>query len=332
MKKHPTITVPYTGAEIPGIGLGTFGSDHISPEEVAQSVRFALESGYRHIDCASVYGNEAVIGEVFEEVFSKGDIKREEVWITGKLWNDSHSPEKARESFKKTLKDLRLDYLDLYLIHWPFRNHHPPHASVESRAADATPYNHEMFMETWRVLEEFADVKLTRHIGTSNMTIPKLNRLLADARIKPSVNEMELHPHFQQKELFDFCQNNDIAVIGYSPLGSPNRPERDKTAEDTVDMEDPVIVKIAEAHHVHPASICLKWAAANNHVPIPLSTKERNILSNLEAVMSDPLTPEEKREIDTIDKGCRLIKGQVFLWEGAKDYHDLWDEDGFIVE
>ncbi len=331
MKQYPTITIPATGAAIPAIGLGTFGSDHISPEKVAESVRFALEAGYRHIDCASVYGNEAYLGKVFEEVFSKGKIRREEVWITGKLWNDSHEPEKARASFRKSLEDLRLDYLDLYLIHWPFRNHHPPHASVESRAADATPYQHEKFMETWRVLEEFADAGQARHIGTSNMTRPKLELLLKDARIRPAVNEMELHPHFQQRELFEYCQHHDIAVIGYSPLGSPNRPERDKTSEDTVDMEDPVIVRIAETHGVHPASICLKWAAANNHVPIPLSTKERNILSNLKAVTEDPLTEEEKQEIDGIDKGCRLIKGQVFLWEGAADYHDLWDEEGFIV-
>ncbi len=331
MKEFPSVTIPSTGAKIPAIGFGTFGSDHITPAEVAESVRFALEAGYRHIDCASVYGNEAAIGEVFHEVFSKGDIRREDVWITGKLWNDAHEPEKARESFSRTLKDLRLDYLDLYLIHWPFRNHHPPHASVESRSENATPYNHEQYMETWRVLEGLADAGLARNIGVSNMTKAKLELLLADARIRPAVQEMELHPHFQQKELFDYCRKEGIAVIGYSPLGSPNRPERDKTPDDTVDMEDPVIVRIAKAHSVHPASICLKWAASNHHVPIPLSTKKRNIVSNLEAVMTDPLTENEKAEIDAIDRNCRLIKGQVFLWEGAKDYHDLWDEDGEVV-
>ncbi|MBN2860803.1 MAG: aldo/keto reductase [Sphaerochaetaceae bacterium] len=332
MKHVSTITVPSSGAQIPSIGLGTFGSDHISPEQIAQSVRFAISAGYRHIDCASVYGNEAEIGKVFEEVFSSGEISREDVWITGKLWNDAHAPEHARKSFQKTLNDLRLDYLDLYLIHWPFRNHHPPHASVDSRSPNATPYRHDQFMETWRVLEEFSDSGHARHIGTSNMSIAKLELLLRDARIRPSVNEMELHPHFQQRKLFDFCKANEMAVIGYSPLGSPNRPDRDKTDLDTVDMDDPVIRRIAETHNVHPAAICLKWAVANQHVPIPLSTKEKNILSNLEAVMNDPLTAEEKKEIDQIDRNCRLIKGQVFLWEGADDYHDLWDEQGFIAQ
>jgi diketogulonate reductase-like aldo/keto reductase len=164
------------------------------------------------------------------------------------------------------------------------------------------------------------------------MTIPTLELLLRDARITPACNELELHPHFQQPELVSFCTGHGIVPIGYSPLGSPGRPERDRTEDDSVDMEDPVIVELAKKHHVHPASICLKWAAANGHVPIPFSTKERNIRANLEAVATDPLNAEEKAAIDAIDRNCRLIKGHVFLWEGANDWHDLWDEDGTITK
>lgn len=169
-------------------------------------------------------------------------------------------------------------------------------------------------------------------MATSNMTIPKLKLLLRDAEIKPVCNEMELHPHFQQPELFKFVVDNGIIPIGFCPLGSPNRPERDRTPEDTVDLEDPIIVEIAERHNVHPAVICLKWAVQRGQIPIPFSTKRRNYLSNIKGVVEDPLTEKEMKEIEAIDKNCRLIKGQVFLWEGAKDWRDLWDYDYIIAE
>jgi diketogulonate reductase-like aldo/keto reductase len=317
---------------MPAIGLGTFGSDHVEPQSIAKAVRMAVEMGYRHIDCASVYGNEKQIGEVLAQLFAEKVVKREELWITSKLWNDKHDPTDARASFLQSLADLQLEYLDLYLIHWPFPNYHPPKCSVDSRSPNAIPYDHDKYMATWRVLESLVDEGLVRHIGSSNMTIPKLELLLRDARITPACNELELHPHFQQPELVSFCTGHGIVPIGYSPLGSPGRPERDRTEDDSVDMEDPVIVELAKKHHVHPASICLKWAAANGHVPIPFSTKERNIRANLEAVATDPLNAEEKAAIDAIDRNCRLIKGHVFLWEGANDWHDLWDEDGTITK
>jgi diketogulonate reductase-like aldo/keto reductase len=317
---------------MPAIGLGTFGSDHVEPQSIAKAVRMAVEMGYRHIDCASVYGNEKQIGEVLAQLFAERVVKREELWITSKLWNDKHEPADARASFLQSLADLQLEYLDLYLIHWPFPNYHPPKCSVDSRSPNAIPYAHDKYMATWRVLESLVDEGLVRHIGSSNMTIPKLELLLRDARITPACNELELHPHFQQPELVSFCTGHGIVPIGYSPLGSPGRPERDRTEDDSVDMEDPVIVELAKKHHVHPASICLKWAAANGHVPIPFSTKERNIRANLEAVATDPLNAEEKAAIDAIDRNCRLIKGHVFLWEGANDWHDLWDEDGTITK
>jgi len=193
------------------------------------------------------------------------------------------------------------------------------------------PYNHENYMKTWRQMERLMERGLVRHIGNSNMTIPKLKLLLRDAKIKPAANEMELHPHFQQPELFHFCLENQIVPIGYSPIGSPRRPERDRTPDDTVDIEDPVIVKIANRLNVHPAVVCIKWAAQRGQIPIPFSIRPEQYLSNLKAVITQPLTEEEMREIATIDKNNRLIKGQVFLWEGAKDWQDLWDIDGQIA-
>lgn len=332
----PAFTVSATKARIPAIGLGTFGSDHVDPVTVAEAVRFAIGAGYRHIDCAAVYGNEPQIGSVLRQVMAGQAgypaVTRQDLWITSKLWNDKHGEDDVVPAFLQSLNNLGLDYLDLYLVHWPFPNFHPPKCSVDSRSPNARPYIHADFMRVWRKLEGLVDAGLIRHLGTSNMTEPKLRLVMRDARIKPSFNEMELHPHFQQPALVRCVKQMGLIPIGFSPLGSPGRPERDKTATDTVDMEDPVLVRIAQAHKVHPAAICLKWAIANGHLPIPFSTSQRNIVANLQAVAEDPLTAQEKQDLDAIDRDCRLIKGQVFLWEGACDWHDLWDEDGVIVQ
>jgi alcohol dehydrogenase (NADP+) len=320
----------YTGAQIPAVGLGTYGSDRFSAEQIAQAVKGALAVGYRHIDCAAVYGNEHLIGPVLQEAIQSG-IKREELWITSKLWNDMHGDGDVLLACAKSLKDLRLDYLDLYLVHWPFPNYHAPGASGDSRDPNARPYIHEEFMKVWRQMERLVEMGLVKHIGTSNMTIPKFKLLLRDAKIKPACNEMELHPHFQQPDLFQFVVDNDLVPIGFCPIGSPNRPDRDKTENDTVDIEDPVIVEIAQRHKVHPAVVCVKWAVQRGQVPIPFSIRRNEYLSNLMSAVTDPLTDEEMEAIAAIDKNCRLIKGQVFLWEGAKGWEDLWDLDGQIA-
>jgi alcohol dehydrogenase (NADP+) len=319
----------YTGAEMPAVGLGTFGSDTYSGEEIAEAVKGAVSVGYRHIDCASVYGNEHLIGSSLRQVM-EGGIKREELFITSKVWNNMHGEGDVLLSCAKSLKDLKLEYLDMYLVHWPFPNSHAPGVSVDSRDPHAAPYIHENYMKTWRQMERLAKAGLVKHIGTSNMTVPKLKLLLRDAEIRPAVNEMELHPHFQQPELFRFCLDNGIVPVGYSPVGSPKRPERDRTDDDTVDIEDPVIVRIANRLNVHPATVCLKWAVQRGQVPIPFSTSRSHYLSNLLCTTKEPLTGEEMKAIEGIDRNCRLIKGQVFLWNGAKDWTDLWDENGEI--
>jgi diketogulonate reductase-like aldo/keto reductase len=270
---HVPKRVLATGAEIPVIGLGTFGSDHVSGDQIAQAVIGAAEVGYRHFDCAAVY-----------------------------------------------------------MVHWPFPNYHAPGVDVTARDPHAKPYIHENFMKTWRQMEKLVEMGLVRHIGTSNMTIPKLELLLRDCEIKPACNEMELHPHLQQPELFQYVVDNGIVPIGYSPVGSPARPERDRTPEDTVDIEDAVIVEIAQRHNIHPATLCVKWAVQRGQIPIPMSVTRRNYLANLQATISAPLSDEEMQQISQIDRNCRLIKGHVFLWQGAQDWRALWDENGQITQ
>jgi diketogulonate reductase-like aldo/keto reductase len=318
----------YTGAKMPAVGLGTFGSDHVTPDQVAEAVRGAAEAGYRHFDCASVYGNEAEVGAALEAVIKSG-IGREEIFVTSKLWNDKHGEQDVIASCRKSLADLRLDYLDLYLVHWPFPNFHPPHCDVSSRSPDAKPYIHESYMKTWRRMEELVDLGLVRHIGTSNMTVPKLKLVLRDARIKPAVNEMELHPHFQQPELFKFVLDNGMQPVGYCPIGSPGRPERDRTPEDTAPTEDPVIREIAAKHGTTPVAVCIKWAVQRGQTPIPFSI--HHYRENLACVVGDPLSAEEMVAIGGLDRNCRLIKGQVFLWKDGQTWEALWDMNGEIT-
>lgn len=320
----------YSGALLPAIGLGTFGSDRVPHQEVAKAVKSAVEVGYRHIDCASVYGNERHIGCVLRELFAAG-LGREKLWITSKLWNDKHGEGDVIASCKQSLADLGLDYLDLYLVHWPFPNHHPPDCDVSTRSPHAQPYIHENYMKTWRQMERLVDCGLVRHIGTSNMTIPKMKLVLRDALIKPSANEMELHPHFQQTEFFNYLQENRIIPIAYSPIGSPGRPERDRTSEDVAPTEDPVILRIAARLSVHPAVVCIKWAIQRGQTPIPFSTNRGHILSNLRAAIGEPLTPGDMTSIAGIYRNCRLIKGQVFLWKEDQSWEDLWDPNGEVT-
>lgn len=324
-------SIPYlilsTGSKIPCIGLGTFGSDSVPAETVAETVKKAIHAGYRHIDCASVYGNEKNIGRVLNEIFERGVLKREDLWITSKVWNDMH--DQVAESCRQSLKDLQIEYVDLYLVHWPFPNYHPPKCDVGSRSPNAKPYIHENYMKTWREMEKLVDQGLAKNIGTSNMTIPKLKLLLRDAKIKPACNEMELHPHFQQPELSNFCLENNIQPIGYCPLGSPGRPERDRTDQDTVDLEDKVLVRIADRLNASPAQVAIKWAIQRGQIPIPFSA--HHYFENLEAVVRVQLTENDMREISKIDKNCRLVKGQVFLWKENQSWEDLWDLNGEIT-
>ncbi|NLB77920.1 MAG: aldo/keto reductase [Clostridiaceae bacterium] len=319
------------GGKMPGIGMGTFGSDRFSAEDIAAAVKGAAEVGFRLFDCASVYGNEHLIGDVFQEIMATG-IKREELFITSKLWNDMHGKGDVLLSCAKSLKDLKLDYIDLFFVHWPFPNFHPKGASPDYHNKDARPYIHEEYMETWYQMERLVKAGYVRYIGSSNMTVPKLKLLVRDATIMPAANEMELHPCFQQPELFNYCMEMGIQPIGFCPIGSPTRPDRDKTPDDVVDIEDPIVVKIAKAHNVHPAVICIKWAVQRGQTPIPFSVYRNEYASNLRCTVEDLLTEEEMNELTQADKNCRLIKGQVFLWDASKDWTDLWDINGEITK
>ena len=277
------------------------------------------------VDCAAVYQNEKQIGEVLKKVFQDKVVTEEELFITSKVWNDRHREVEA--ACRQSLEDLGLSTIDLYFVHWPFPNYHAPGCGGDSRNPDSKPFSVEEFMDTWRQCERLVDKGLVRYIGMSNMTVKKLEQVLPLCRIQPAALEMECHPSFQQQELFDYAVTHKIVPVGFCPIGSPSRPERDRTAEDIADIEMETIRKIAEAHNVHPAVICLKWAVQRGMIPIPFSVKEPQYIANLRCATEDPLTEEEMEKIRKSDRNCRLIKGQVFLWSGASDWKALWDEE-----
>ena len=332
---HPG-SVPHftlsTGESVPVIGMGTFGSDRFKPEQVSAAVADAIRCGYRMFDCASVYGNEPMIGQVFAGALARGEAKREELFIASKVWNDRHGRGDVLLSCAQSLKDLQLDYLDAYFVHWPFANYHAPGCDGDARNPDSTPFSPDAFIRTWRQMERLHGMGLVKNLGLSNMTIPKLEATLPRMRVKPTLIEMELHPSFQQAALFAYCVERGIQPIGYSPIGSPSRPERDKTPEDITDIEMPELLAIANARGIHPASVCLKWAVQRGQIPIPFSVKKEQYRSNLRAVTEDPLTEDEMSAIRSLDRNCRLIKGQVFLWPGSTSWEDLWDLTGAITK
>ncbi|MCL2832797.1 MAG: aldo/keto reductase [Treponema sp.] len=313
------------GEKIPCIGMGTFGSDRYGPAEVSAAAAGAIRLGYRLFDCASVYGNEDLIGKVFEDAIAGGTVRREDLFITSKVWNDMHGKGDVLLSLAKTLRDLRLEYADAYFIHWPFPNYHAPGCDGDARNPDSVPFSAERFLQTWREMERIYRMGLARHICMSNMTVSKLEAVLPSCVIKPSLIEMEIHPSFRQDELFNYCQKQKIRVIGYCPIGSPNRPDRDKAPGDVVDTELPEVAAIARAHNIHPALVCIKWQVQRGSIPIPFSVHEKNYAANLKAVTTDPLSTAEMELLKKAERNCRLVKGQVFLWPGAKGWEDLWN-------
>jgi alcohol dehydrogenase (NADP+) len=176
-----------SGDRMPGIGLGTFGSDRYSAAQVGAAVVEAIEVGYRHIDCASVYDNEVEVGEALGAAIAAG-ADRSELWVTSKVWNDSH--DRIEASCEQSLRDLGLDHLDLFLVHWPFPNHHDVGVDVDARDPHAVPYSHHRYMATWSQMERLVTRGLVRNIGTSNMTVSKLSAVVDDATLPLAVNEM----------------------------------------------------------------------------------------------------------------------------------------------
>ena len=240
------------GDPMPLLGLGTWKSD---PGQVQSAVREAIRLGYRHIDCASVYGNEVEVGQAIHAAIEDGEVSREELWITSKLWCNALGDDLVEPALRRTLADLQLDWLDLYLIHWPVPIR--PGVAFPSSAQDLLPPNDALIRSTWEGMEAVLEVGLTRHIGVSNFSSRKLHDLLDHCRIRPEVNQVELHPLLQQSSLVSDCRTEGIHITAYSPLGSLDRPAAIKAADEPVLLQNPVIGAIAAARGCTPAQVLL---------------------------------------------------------------------------
>ncbi|MCD8484342.1 aldo/keto reductase [Candidatus Woesebacteria bacterium] len=291
---QPTLTLN-NGKTIPQLGLGTWKSETAS---VGEAVKIAVRAGYRHIDCAHIYGNEAEIGTALQELFTNGEVKREELFITSKLWNTDHHPDTVAQACRRTLENLQLEYLDLYLVHWGIAfaagEEKEPHGEDGRVKTEAVS-----LQETWRAMEQLVEEDLVKSIGVANYTAPLMVDLLNYATLKPAMNQIEIHPYNAQLALVEFCHDKNVAVTAYSPLGSfGERSEKP--------LVDPVVVDIATAHGVTPAQVLIRWSLQRGLVVIPKSTNPNRIAENF-AVFAFTLTDEEMNRLNALDRGHRFV-------------------------
>lgn len=307
------------------IGLGTWKA---TGNEVKQAVKTALEIGVRHIDTAAVYGNEKEIGEALAEVFAEGEIKREDVFITSKLWNDAHRESHVIPALHDSLKNLQLDYIDQYLIHWPvaFRNG----VGRPQKPDDYLSLEEVPIIETWKELEKAKDRRLVRHIGVSNFSEEKLRDLVSKATIKPEMNQVELHPLLQQEDLLKYCKSEDIFLTAYSPLGSGDRSNEMKAENEPSLLKLKEIVSIARKHNASPGQVLINWHTQRGTGVIPKSTSREHIKENFLA-SNIQLDEEDMKVINLLDRGYRFITG-AFFEEPSKGYNDIYDEKNALVD
>ncbi|MFY0593529.1 aldo/keto reductase [Roseivirga sp.] len=299
------------GDKLDAIGLGTWKSE---PGEVGQAVREAIKVGYRHIDCAWIYQNEKEIGDAFQAAFADGDVSREELFVTSKLWNSFHAAEDVEKAVRESLEALQLDYLDLYLIHWPIA--HQPGIVFSEEASGFAPIEDYPIADTWKAMEALVEKGLVKHIGVSNFNVVKLQKLIGTAKIIPEMNQVESHPLLAQNDLLAFCAENEILYTAYSPLGSRDRAPGMKGDAEPDLFEIDTLKKIAENHNVHPAQILIKWAEGRGTAVIPKSVNPARLKQNLASAEID-LSKEEMESINSLDKGYRFLDGKFWEREGG---------------
>jgi len=309
------------GDKIPLMGLGTWKS---APGEVYGAVREAIKVGYKHIDCAFIYENEAEIGLAIKDAISDGEVKRDELWITSKLWNNSHGKDNVIPALKKTLADLQLDYLDLYLIHWPV-----PLKEDKTFAMSPTHFyslEERPISDTWKGMEDTVEQGLARHIGVSNFSVKKLKDLITNSNIKPEVNQIELHPYLQQNDMLEFCNKENILLTAYSPLGSKDRAATMKAKDEPNLLGSSTLSEIANNLNISSAQVILAWALKRGTAVIPKSVNSERIKQNLAAADIE-LGAKNMDRIDLLDKHYRFINGKFWAVPGSGyTVENLWDE------
>lgn len=305
---------------MPTIGLGTWKA---GPGVVAAAVEQAIKAGYRHLDCACDYGNEQEVGQGIKAAIDAGVCKREDLFVTSKLWNTYHKKEHVRPACEKTLKDLGLSYVDLYLIHFPislkyvpFETRYPPEwfhdptAENPKMEVEPTPLS-----ETWAAMEELVEAGLVKDIGVSNFNCQLLTDLMSYAKIKPAVNQVELHPYLVQDFLVRYCKDLGVVVTAYSPLGAGSYVSIGGATEEESVLKEPVIQELAKKYNKSVAQICLRWAVQRGVTLVPKSSKEERIKQNID-VFDFEISEEDFKAISALNKNRRFNDPGYFC-EGA---------------
>lgn len=262
--------------------------------------------GYRHIDCAWIYGNEKEIGEAIKQKIEDKTVRREDLFIVTKLWNIFHQKDQVVPACRESLKNLGLDYIDLYLVHWPV-------AQKANELDNLVPFRGAAFvdidyLETWEGMEDCARLGLAKSIGVSNFNIKQMKRVLDHAKIKPVMNQIEVSPNITNKKLIKFCHDNDVAVTSYSPFGSPARPWK-KAEDQVVSLENPKIVNIGAKYGKTSSQVILRYLIQVGTIPIPKSSNLKRIDQNLD-IFDFKLTPEEIATLDGLNTDGRAIPAE----------------------
>ncbi len=307
---------------IPMIGLGTWLS---KPGEVYEIVKSAIKSGYRHIDCAAIYGNEHEIGKALSELLTQGVVKREELFITSKLWNNAHKAGDVIPALKKTLLDLNLEYLDLYLIHWPVC--FEPNVIFPETKDGYVSLEELPIIETYTAMEEAVNLGLVKSLGVSNFSAKKIKDLVEKAKIKPVMNQVEMHPYLNQAKLLEICNDLNVAVTCYSPLGSSGRPDGMLADNEPSLLNNELIKKLSLKYEKSKAQILLSWALSRGTIVIPKTVTPSRAIENFQSQDLE-LEAGDIKLIDQLDCHFRYVNGSFFTPEGgAYTLSNLWDED-----